>query len=106
MELFPSPAIEKVKFDNGGWYKSNESFPDIYCGTNNNSVSIAPCHGKIYFRNSRLYSSFLKFKVAISNGLIFSKLRDRLNQFNSMEMNDKRRADVQRMKRFEKKVVI
>ena len=53
--------------------------------------------------DTQFYSNFLKHKVAVSNALIFSKLRDRLNQFNSMEMNDKRKADVQRMKRYEKK---
>ena len=38
--------------------------------------------------------------AGLANAAIYSKLRDRLKTFSSMEANDKRKSDILRMKRF------
>ena len=38
--------------------------------------------------------------AGLANTAIYSKLRDRLKTFTSMEANDKRKSDILRMKRF------
>ena len=39
-------------------------------------------------------------QAGVANTLIYTKLRDRLQQYSTMEMTDKRKADIQRMKRY------
>lgn len=41
-----------------------------------------------------------ELQAGVANTLIYTKLRDRLQQYSTMEMNDKRKADIQRMKRY------
>ena len=39
--------------------------------------------------------------AALANAAIYSKLRDRLKTFSSMEANEKRKSDVLKMKRYD-----
>ena len=56
------------------------------------------CSSQVAFATENIIA--LIIQVGVANTLIFSKLRDRLQQFNNLEMNEKRKADIQRMKRY------
>ena len=50
-------------------------------------------------QNNKIFYQIFFQQAGVANTLIYTKLRDRLQQYSTMEMNDKRRADIQRMKR-------
>ena len=54
---------------------------------------------KEFHKTTKYFYQIFFQQAGVANTLIYTKLRDRLQQYSTMEMNDKRRADIQRMKR-------
>ena len=54
---------------------------------------------KEFHKATKYFYQIFFQQAGVANTLIYTKLRDRLHQYSTMEMNDKRRADIQRMKR-------